>query len=167
MGRRVPGVRAIHRPLPRWMPHLTCLAPGFVGGAVVACSLLTAGAAADAVRADTGAGLRVMAEARDTIQRVYVDRAVLVPKQLTYGAISGMVDALGDTGHSRFLTPAMRRIQHDVTEGILEGIAPDVAVPLPPDMRLLYPSAEERMTVATLRSSRDSQVLRALDLLPH
>ena len=126
MGRRIPGVGAAHQLLRRWTPHLTCLALGFVGGVVAACSLLTAGAATDVVRADTGAHFRLMAEAWDTIQRVYVDRSALVPTQLTYGAIRGMVDALGDTGHSRFLTPAMRRIEREVTDGTLEGIGAEV-----------------------------------------
>ena len=126
MRRRIPGGRAAHRVLRRWTPHLTCLALGFVGGAVVAGTLLTAGAATDADRADTSVRFRLLADAWDTIQRVYVDRSALVPTQLTYGAIRGMVDALGDTGHSRFLTPAMRRIQREVTDGTLEGIGAEV-----------------------------------------
>ncbi len=63
-----------------------------------------------------------MAEAWNAIHRVYVDRSALAPKQLTYGAITGMVDALGDTGHSRFLTPQMLKNQREATEGVLEGI---------------------------------------------
>jgi carboxyl-terminal processing protease len=126
MGRRIPGVHGVYRLLRRRAPYLTCLALGFVGGAVAACSLLTAGAATDAARAETGARFELMAEAWDTIQRVYVDRSALVPTQLIYGAIRGMVDALGDTGHSRFLTPAMLRIQREVTDGTLEGIGAEV-----------------------------------------
>jgi carboxyl-terminal processing protease len=41
---------------------------------------------------------------------------------LTYGAIGGMVDALGDTGHSRFLTPQMVQLQHSALQGEYEGI---------------------------------------------
>ena len=126
MRRQFPGVRAVYRLLQRRVPHLTCLALGFAGGAVVAGTLLTAGAATDAMRADTGARFRLLAEAWDTIQRVYVDRSALVPTQLTYGAIRGMVDALGDTGHSRFLTPTMLKIQREITDGTLEGIGAEV-----------------------------------------
>ncbi len=50
---------------------------------------------------------KLMAEAWNTIRRHYVDRTALQSAALTYGAISGMVDALGDTGHSEFLTPDM------------------------------------------------------------
>jgi carboxyl-terminal processing protease len=126
MGRRTPGVRAARQLLRRWTPHPMCLVLGFVGGIVAACGLFTAVAATDVFRADTGTHFRLMTEAWDTIQRVYVDRSALVPTQLTYGAIRGMVDALGDTGHSRFLTPAMRRIQREVTDGTIEGIGAEV-----------------------------------------
>jgi carboxyl-terminal processing protease len=126
MRRRIPGALMVYRLLQRRVPHLTCVALGFAGGAVVAGTLLTAGAATNGWCTDTDARFRLMAEAWDTIQRVYVDRAALVPTQLTYGAIRGMVDALGDTGHSRFLTPAMLRIQREVTDGTLEGIGAEV-----------------------------------------
>jgi carboxyl-terminal processing protease len=67
-----------------------------------------------------------MAEAWNTIQRVYVDRNSVKPKLMTYGAITGMVDALGDTGHSRFLTPEMVRQERNLTKGELEGIGAEV-----------------------------------------
>src|SRR5258707_15765071 len=47
----------------------------------------------------------LLTQAWNTIQRQYVDQSAVQPKELTYGAINGMVDALGDTGHSAFLTP--------------------------------------------------------------
>jgi carboxyl-terminal processing protease len=37
-----------------------------------------------------------------------------------------MVDALGDTGHSRFLTPEMAQEQHNLTQGQFEGIGAEV-----------------------------------------
>jgi carboxyl-terminal processing protease len=45
---------------------------------------------------------------------------------MTYGAISGMVDALGDTGHSRFLTPEMVKHERNLTKGRLEGIGAEI-----------------------------------------
>ncbi len=36
----------------------------------------------------------------------FVGRASVTDQQLLYGAIAGMVDSLGDTGHSTFLSPA-------------------------------------------------------------
>lgn len=48
---------------------------------------------------------RLMAEARNTIVGSYVDRRSVTDRALIYGAIGGMVDALGDRGHSSFLPP--------------------------------------------------------------
>lgn len=56
---------------------------------------------------DASSDFRLMAEAWNTIGKYYVDRPAVRPENLAYGAISGMVDALGDTGHSVFLTPEM------------------------------------------------------------
>jgi carboxyl-terminal processing protease len=65
---------------------------------------------------------QLMAQAWNTIQHYYVDRAVVKPKALAYGAISGMVDALGDTGHSVFLSPEMVKQLHVFESGQLKGI---------------------------------------------
>jgi len=46
---------------------------------------------------------------------------------MAYGAISGMVDSLGDTGHSRFLSPEMVRQEHNLAKGELEGIGAGTA----------------------------------------
>jgi carboxyl-terminal processing protease len=67
-----------------------------------------------------------MAEAWNTIERVYVDKAAVKPEKMTYGAISGMVDSLGDTGHSRFLTPEMVKQELNLTKGELEGIGAEL-----------------------------------------
>jgi len=67
-----------------------------------------------------------MAEAWNTIQRLYVDRAAVKPQLMTYGAISGMVDSLGDTGHSRFLTPEMVKQERNFSKGEFEGIGAEV-----------------------------------------
>lgn len=68
----------------------------------------------------------LMAEAWNTIQAHYVDRPALKPVALTYGAITGMVDALGDTGHSTFLSPQMLKQEEAVTKGKFEGIGVEV-----------------------------------------
>jgi carboxyl-terminal processing protease len=68
----------------------------------------------------------LMAEAWNTIQKYYVDRAAVKPRTLTYGAIGGMVDALGDTGHSAFLTPEMIKEERDFTRGRYKGIGAEV-----------------------------------------
>jgi len=65
-------------------------------------------------------------DAWNTINRVYVDRAAIKSTPLTYGAISGMVDALGDTGHSTFLTPDMVRQERTLTNGAYVGVGMDI-----------------------------------------
>jgi len=104
---------------------LASLCFGLIGGVTLGCHLLIA-FAPDTVPPDAEANFRLMAEAWNTVQRVYVDRNSINPKLITYGAISGMVDALGDTGHSRFLTPEMVKQERNLTKGELEGIGAEV-----------------------------------------
>jgi carboxyl-terminal processing protease len=69
---------------------------------------------------------RLLSEANNIIYRFYVDRAVEQQPALTYGAISGMVDALGDTGHSRFLSPPMVRELAEMQRENYQGIGAEV-----------------------------------------
>ena len=57
-----------------------------------------------------------------------------------------------------WLTPAGHMIWH-------QGISPDVAVPLPPEVIPLIPATEKELTVEELKESKDIQLLRALQLL--
>ena len=77
---------------------------------------------------DAVSQFRLMAEAWNVIQDVYVDREALQARSLAYGAIGGMTDALGDEGHSRFLSPEMVQQEHDFTQGMYEGIGAHVQV---------------------------------------
>ncbi len=76
----------------------------------------------DGIPTDAVSNFQLMAEAWNTIQQSYVDRPAVEAQALTYGAIGGMVDALGDTGHSRFLSPEMVQEQHNFNQGQFEGI---------------------------------------------
>jgi carboxyl-terminal processing protease len=96
-------------------------------GVLTGCHLLTPTPSAT-IPANARPDFRLMAEAWNTIERVYVDRAAVKPEQMTYGAISGMVDSLGDTAHSRFLTPEMVKQERDMTRGELEGIGAELQV---------------------------------------
>ncbi len=88
------------------------------------------GAAADRVSLSvTGSqslDLPLISEAWSVIQRVYVDRAALNPGAVTNGAIDGMVNALGDTGHSRFLSPEMVATLKQLEQNKFEGIGVEV-----------------------------------------
>jgi len=50
-------------------------------------------------------GYDLYQQALQIVQQNYVGRSSVTDQQLLYGAINGMVDSLGDTGHSVFLTP--------------------------------------------------------------
>ncbi|WP_374687395.1 S41 family peptidase, partial [Promineifilum sp.] len=49
-------------------------------------------------------------------------REAATDQRLQDGALTGMVDILGDTGHSRFMTPSMVQEQRNYTAGEFEGI---------------------------------------------
>jgi carboxyl-terminal processing protease len=73
-----------------------------------------------------GPDLGLIAQAWRDLDRAYVDRSALGSRRLTYGALAGMVDALGDTGHSVFLTPEMVREERTAVRGRLAGIGVEV-----------------------------------------
>jgi carboxyl-terminal processing protease len=69
---------------------------------------------------------QLMSQAWNTIRQEYVASHAVTPNELTYGAISGMVDALGDTGHSTFLTPAMVKELRNMERGEFKGIGIEI-----------------------------------------
>jgi carboxyl-terminal processing protease len=75
---------------------------------------------------DAVANFQLIARAWNIIERHYVDRSAVTSQNLTYGAIAGMVDALGDTGHSTFLPPKMVKQLHSTEEGQLKGVGLEV-----------------------------------------
>ena len=101
---------------------LLLLGAGLAGGIVLDRQVVAEYMPPDNVQADATANFRLMAEAWNTIYQSYVDRPAVRAQALTYGAIGGMVDALGDTGHSRFLSLEMVQEQHNFTQGQFEGI---------------------------------------------
>ena len=78
------------------------------------------------VPSDAVSDFHLMAQAWNIIVRNYVDRAAVQPTALTYGAISGMVDALGDTGHSVFLSPEMVKQLGVMESGKLKGVGLEI-----------------------------------------
>jgi len=98
------------------------LAVGLVSGVVLDRLVLAYVAAPAQVPADAAGQFQLLAEAWNLIGHVYVDQGAVQPITLTYGALSGMVDALGDTGHSRFLSPQMVKEESDYERGSYEGV---------------------------------------------
>ncbi len=70
----------------------------------------------------------LMAEAWNLIERVYVDRSAVHAETMTHGAIAGMVEALGDTGHSSFLTPEMVKQSDNELQGEFQGVGAELRV---------------------------------------
>jgi carboxyl-terminal processing protease len=65
-------------------------------------------------------------EAWELVERHYVDRSAVDSRQMTYGAISGMIDALGDDGHTRFMTPEEMALQSSDIMGRFYGIGAEL-----------------------------------------
>jgi carboxyl-terminal processing protease len=61
-------------------------------------------------------------EAWDTLHEKYVGADELDDKTLIYGAINGMTEAVGDTGHTSFLTPEERTARNNDLSGSYVGI---------------------------------------------
>jgi carboxyl-terminal processing protease len=61
-------------------------------------------------------------EALETIRQNYVGRSELDVTAITHGAIRGMIDALGDTAHSVFLTPEEADNEQNALDGSVVGI---------------------------------------------
>ncbi len=61
-------------------------------------------------------------EAWDLIHEKYVGRDTLDDRELAYGAIGGLADAVGDTGHTDFMTPEERSSRNDALSGSYVGI---------------------------------------------
>jgi len=67
-------------------------------------------------------------QAWDLVHRYFVDRDALDTSQLTYGAIRGMVAALGDEGHTTFLTPEEVQRHRADTSGVYSGIGAQIGM---------------------------------------
>ncbi|MCX6050607.1 MAG: S41 family peptidase [Chloroflexi bacterium] len=72
--------------------------------------------------AEQPAQFTIFWQAWNLVQKNFVDRTALDPTKLAYGATRGMVEALGDTGHSGFLTPEEKAQQATNISGSFTGI---------------------------------------------
>lgn len=61
-------------------------------------------------------------EVLEVIGERYVDGDVLTTENLTLGAIRGIVEALGDDGHTSYLTEQQLKVEQDALEGRVVGI---------------------------------------------
>lgn len=168
---RVPGTIA-GRNRPSLFQRIT------VGGLLVAC--VGAGIGIDRVILDSpqaGAqdqtnladseAFQVLQETYDVIRGSYVRSDDVTDEQLIYGAATGMVDALGDTGHSRFLNPEDTQRFLDNTKGELVGIGVNIdssELPLRVIMPIQdSPALEAGIQAGDLIVAVDGNDLRAMD----
>jgi carboxyl-terminal processing protease len=109
----------------RWPRAPYMLLLGFVlamgAGVLVDRYLLLSGIPSSA-RGD----FRLMAQAWDLIDHYYVDRAAVRPRVMTYAAINGMVESLGDTNHTVFLSRSQAKRAGSAVEGKLIGIGIEI-----------------------------------------
>jgi len=99
---------------------------GGAGGVLLDRQVLLGYVPVSTINNSAAPDFQLMAQAWNLIQKVYVDRTAVNDLALTYGAISGMVDALGDTGHSRFMSPQMVKEEQSQNSGKFEGIGVEV-----------------------------------------
>jgi carboxyl-terminal processing protease len=71
---------------------------------------------------DAPADFGVFWEALKLVRDNFVDPSKATDQNLTWGAIRGMIDALGDTEHSVFLTPDEVQADQDALSGKVSGI---------------------------------------------
>jgi len=74
------------------------------------------------ISAENRDAVTLYAEALDKVQDDYVDQKAVDPKKQTYAAIEGMLDSLGDEGHTRFLTPAEVEKNREGLSGTYVGV---------------------------------------------
>ncbi|MFN8483964.1 MAG: S41 family peptidase [Anaerolineae bacterium] len=118
---------------------LALMALSFVGGVVVTAQTLQGDPsrvlAASSLFVD-GHGAQPPAEETDRFKvfweawRIahdhYVDATAVNDERMTRGAIQGMLDALGDQGHTRFMTAAEAERQSQVLSGVFVGIGAEI-----------------------------------------
>ncbi|MFL5800754.1 MAG: S41 family peptidase [Roseiflexaceae bacterium] len=105
---------------------LLTVALSLIGGVLLDRTVLPAVIPPSGLSPDAAPAFHLMTEAWNTLEQHYVDRAALQPQRLADGAISGMVDALGDTGHSRFLTAAEAQQEQNALQGQFVGIGAEI-----------------------------------------
>ncbi len=117
----------------RWMALVLALAGTMSIGVMVGAVLDTSdNATASTILTDLPE-FQVVEETYDAIRENYVLSDEVSDQDLMYGASAGMIDALGDTGHSTFLDPdeAVEFEQSLSNELIGIGIQIDLTGPLP------------------------------------
>jgi len=98
------------------------LVTGFGGGLLVDEAFFTDSNSLVRVPQGVEGEFELLTEVWQLIDEKYVNQEELQPDQLSYGAAHGLVRALKDAGHSRFLSPEMVEQHRNQIQGKFEGI---------------------------------------------
>jgi carboxyl-terminal processing protease len=80
----------------------------------------------DGFPSDSRDDFRLIAQAWNLIDHYYVDRSAVRHAAMTRAAINGMMDSLGDTNHSAFLSRSQARQAGSAMQGKLVGIGIEI-----------------------------------------
>jgi carboxyl-terminal processing protease len=105
---------------------LVCVLIGFAGGISAGIFIEKNQSQSRYVSRDGTEQFHLIEQAWNIVRSNYVDRSAFQGSTLAYGSISGMVDALGDTGHSTFLTPQEVKLTKEEEQGHYQGIGAEV-----------------------------------------
>jgi carboxyl-terminal processing protease len=94
----------------------------FVGGLGAGIGLDRAATSADPVVSAGAAEFDLIRQAWELLEHEYVGAAEIDETDLAHGAIRGMTDAVGDTGHTDFMDPEERRTNSDSLSGRFVGV---------------------------------------------
>ena len=121
------GRRGEHRS--RSLPRLALVglaALTFAGGISADRVLLTPGGASADSSVTSSPNFDIVQSTWDLIQTKWADPASVDDTALMYGAARGMVDALGDDGHSRFMDPDEAKQFREQNSGQFVGVGVEI-----------------------------------------
>jgi carboxyl-terminal processing protease len=106
---------------------LACLLPLiFAAGIWTGVRIDVASNSTDNVSQASATEFELVKQAWNITEDNYVDRTAVQPQRLAYATIAGMINSLGDTGHSTFLTPAEAKLENSFVQGQFEGVGIEV-----------------------------------------
>jgi len=97
-----------------------------VGAGIDRAGLLAGATATSSVSHDDPTDLALIDQAWDLIHEKYVDASSLDSRKLAHAAIDGMTEAIGDTGHTSFLTPSEVAASEAALSGSYAGIGAEM-----------------------------------------